>query len=230
MVMCSETSPPRLSFSHDLSELEVSPLNCDVPRRDTLLMESNSEFEFSISSSSHEFESSSADELFSNGVIIPTQIQKKPTTRRHTLLGEPPYTRLPPRPCSSSVEKTKKDNNIKEAPSRSFWGFGRSKSLNCDTKKSLNFSCSLLPRSNSTGLVPSPKRPNSKDSTKSFGGSSLYPVQKSASGKGYGGSYANGSWVSPVLNVPTPYISKGTASLFSFGSFLRAGKDKKSKN
>ncbi|XP_028800158.1 uncharacterized protein LOC114755445 [Neltuma alba] len=232
--MCSETSPPRLSFSNDLP---VSPINhhVDPPRRDASLMtmmDSNSEleFEFSITRNSFHSESSSADELFSNGVIVPTQIQNQPTTKKHTLRGEPPYTRLPPRPCSSPVEKTKKQST-REPHSRSFWGFARSRSLNCDTKKSLFSSSSSLPRSNSTGSATNPKRTNSRDNGKGHGGSSSYPVQKSGSGKAYGGSYyGDGLRVSPVLNIPTPCISKGSASLFNLGSILRARKVKKTKN
>ncbi|KAK4280793.1 hypothetical protein QN277_012368 [Acacia crassicarpa] len=235
MSMCSETSPPRLSFSNDLP---VSPINhhVDLPcRRDTSLMtmmDSNSEFEFEFNNTRNSVhsESSSADELFSNGIILPIQIQNQPTTKKHTLAGEPSYSRLPPRPCSSPVEKTKKQST-KESHSRSFWGFGRSKSMNCDTKKSLFSSSSSLPRSNSTGTATNPKGTNSRDYGKNHGGSSPYPVQKSGSGKGYGGSYyGDGLRVSPVLNIPTPYISKGTANLFNLGSFLRVGKAKKTKN
>ena len=252
--MRSETVPPRLSFSHDPSELKLLPVKDDVPRKDTLLLESNHDFEFSTSRSL-EFESSSADELFSNGVILPIQMQqeKTTTTRKHTRHGEPPYMKLPPRPCSPTLHKMKKDNikevsdvNVgyeKKAQSKSFWGFGRSKSLNCDTKKS--FMCSLPPmsRSNSTGSgsVANPKRTSSnkqQSASKALSSSSpsscsalnLYPGPRSPSGKSYGGSYANGLRVSPVLNVPTPYISKGSASLFGLGSFLRVGKVKKSKN
>lgn len=46
---------------------------------------------------------------------------------------------------------------------------------------------------------------------------------------GNGGAYGNGVRISPVLNVPPPYIAKGTTNLFGFGSFLRNGKDRKSK-
>ncbi|XP_061357567.1 uncharacterized protein LOC133301874 [Gastrolobium bilobum] len=244
--MCSQTSPPRLSFSHDLSELQVSPLKKDVPCRDTLMLDSNSEFEFSTSRIL-EFESSSADELFSNGVILPIQIQEKTTTRKHSHYVESPYTKLPPRPC---VDKVKKEtireildvssDHEKKSHSRSFWGFSRSRSLNCDTKKSLVFSLPLLSRSNSTGSVLNPKRMSSnkhptvaKSSSSSSSSScstlNWHPMQKSPSGKSYGGSYGNGFRISPILNVPTPYVSKGSANLFGLGSFLRVGKIKKSK-
>ncbi|TKY60938.1 hypothetical protein E2542_SST18043 [Spatholobus suberectus] len=241
--MCSETVLPRFSFSHDVSEI---PKKQDVPRKDAVLLESNHDFEFSTSRSL-EFESSSADELFSNGVILPIQMQqKRNTTRKHTLYGEAPYMRLPPLPCSPSVDKMKKesirDANAgycdKKTHSTSFWGFSRSKSLSCDAKKSLMCYSPPLSRSNSTGSVPYPKRVSStrqhSSAAKPLSSSSsstlnLYPLQRSHSGKSYRGSYANGLRISPVLNLPTPCISKGSVSLFGLGSFLRVGKAKKSK-
>ncbi|KAG4991989.1 hypothetical protein HKD37_09G026002 [Glycine soja] len=245
--MCSETSPPRLSFSHDLSELQVLPMKQGAPCRDTLLHDSNSDFEF-ITSTDLEFESSSADELFSNGVILPIQMQEKTTARKLTHHVESPHPKLPPRPCASSVDKVKKEtirelldvnsDNEKKPHSKSFWGFNRSKSLNCDTKKNLVCSSPLLSRSNSTGSVSNPKRVSSnkhpsaaKSSSSSYSFSTLnmYPMQKSPSGKSYGESYPNGLRINPVLNVPTPCVSKGSANLLGLGSFLRVGKVKKSK-
>ncbi|RDX97632.1 hypothetical protein CR513_19577, partial [Mucuna pruriens] len=246
--MCSETSPPRLSFSHDLSELQVSPMKQDGPCIDTLLLhDSNSDFEFITSTTSLEFESSSADELFSNGVILPIQVQDKTITRKLTHHVEPSHAKLPPRPCALSVDKVKKEtirelldvnsDHEKKPHSKSFWGFNRSKSLNCDTKKNLVCSIPLLSRSNSTGSVPNPKRVSSskhpslaaKSSSYSYSTLNMYPMQKSPSGKSYGGSYPNGLRINPVLNVPTPCVSKGSANLFGLGSFLRVGKVKKSK-
>lgn len=246
--MCSETStPPRLSFSHNLSEFHLQK---DVTCIETLLLDSNSDFEFNTCNIL-EFESSSADELFSNGVILP---------KKHTPLVKFNHTKLPPRPSISNVDKTKKEidhkpiliqtgpetvrellgassNNTKKHHSKSFWGFSRSKSLNCDTNKNLSFSSPLLHRSNSTGSAK--KSSSSKQTSTTRGKSSslhscsstlnLYPMQKSNSGKSYGGSYGNGHWISPVLNVPTPCVSKGSASFFRFGSILSVGKVKKNK-
>ncbi|QCD85329.1 hypothetical protein DEO72_LG2g5689 [Vigna unguiculata] len=246
--MCSEIVPPRFSFSHDVSGL---PKKQDASRKDTTtLVGSNHEFEFSTGRSL-EFESSSADELFSNGVILPLPVQmqqpKRNTTRKHTLYGESPYTRLPPLPCSS--DKTKKESIRevvdvngggcceKKTQSNSFWVFSRSKSLSCDRKKSFMSYSPPLSRSNSTGSVPplskrvsSTKHSSAKPlSSSSSSTLNLYPVQRSRSGKSYGGSYANGLWISPVLNLPTPCISKASAGFFGLGSFLRVGRAKKSK-
>ncbi|CAJ2676136.1 unnamed protein product [Trifolium pratense] len=221
--MCSEISSPRFYFSNDVSTMKNS--------RETLLLESNPDFEF-ITSTSIEFETSSADELFSNGVILPLQIQdnKKNITTSYKEQS-PPYTNLrPPRPFST---KTKKENIIREVQetnnteTSSFWGSKRSRSLNCETNKIFVSSSTPLPRSHSTGSAPNLKRTSSNRQQSSYSTlNNLYPMQKSSSGKSYG----NGFRISPVLNVPTNCFSKGGLSFFGFGSFLRVGKAKKKMN
>ncbi|KAK8521377.1 hypothetical protein V6N13_077486 [Hibiscus sabdariffa] len=213
--MCSETSP-RISFSHDLIQPTTEP---NVSRRDTMLLEPCPDFEFSIcSSSSFEQQYSSADELFANGMILPNVVKKREV---------PPVVSLPPRPKSATVEDSRKDMEEK-AQSKSFWGFKRSSSLNCDKKKSLICSIPLLSRSNSTGSVANPKRSWTKDSNK-HGNSMAYQFPQKPPLKKSNGNYAygNGVRISPVLNIPPPYISKGMVNLFGLGSLLRNGKVKK---
>ncbi|XP_022735401.1 uncharacterized protein LOC111288680 [Durio zibethinus] len=240
--MCSETGP-WVSFSHDLNESQ----------RDTMLLDSSSDFEFNICSSSFEQESSSADELFANGMILPVRLPKKQVAQKCEL---PVLISLPPQPKLSIAENSKNESmsqimpvnsDLEEKPrSKSFWGFKRSSSLNCGIKNSLICSLPLLSRSNSTGSVPDPKRSSIKDSNKhSSQKLSFISKTKSSSSsccsscnayqfphkphlkKSLGNSYGYGVRINPVLNVPTPYISKGTANLFGLGSFLRNGKDKK---
>ncbi|XP_042516894.1 uncharacterized protein LOC122091097 [Macadamia integrifolia] len=131
-----------------------------------------------------------------------------------------------------------------KASSKSFWRFKRSSSLNAGNgqRRSLICSLPLLSRSNSTGSSTNPKRqPLLKDTQKhshkpptptpakssSFSSSSSQsqkpPLKKNS------GSYGNGVRISPVLNIPPPYIAKGTASLFGLGSFFCGGKDKNKK-
>ncbi|XP_022754887.1 uncharacterized protein LOC111303106 [Durio zibethinus] len=256
--MCSETSP-RLSFSHDLGQADNLPIKLNESRRNTMLLESCSDFEFNICSSSFEQEYSSADELFANGMILPVRFQEKKVVHKCQL---PAVVSLPPCPKLSTAEDSKKESirqimlvnsDLEEKPkSKSFWGFKRSSSLNCDIKKSIICSLPLLSRSNSTGSVPNPKRSSMKDSnkhssqkllsismTKSSSSSSSSSCcsncnayqfhQRPPLKKNHGKSYGNGFRISPVLNVPPHYISKGTANLFGLGSFLRTGKDKKSR-
>ncbi|BFG33090.1 hypothetical protein CerSpe_193640 [Prunus speciosa] len=265
--MCSEASPPRLSFSLYLGQADVLPVGHNQPRRDTSLLDLNYDFEFSISGS-FRHESSSADELFSHGVILPMQprerVDEAPKRISNSEAGH--SASLPPLPSPPSNENQKKERvkevvmdmnsdhlELHKPPSKSFWGFKRSSSLNQDNKKSLLCSLPLLSRSNSTGSAPNPnpkkttfkqsssqKQSSNISMSKSFSYSSssssssnpYATLPRPPSKKGYNGSsyYGNGVRISPVLNVPSPYISKGTAKLFCLGSFLHpGGKDKKAK-
>lgn len=244
--MRSERSPPRLSFSHDPGQPEVGPIELKENQADSPLLDSD--FEFSISSSL-DHESCSADELFSNGILLPLQGKESFVSSEEIHRCEPrAVAPLPPRPC----EKSKKDFNVKEVKevnseqkkhvSKTFWGFRRSASLNSEGKRSLLRSLPLLSRSNSTGSASNPKRTMSKEASKhnsqkqgsrpfsrSSSSSSTYEMQqKPPLKKNYGGSH-NGVRISPVLNVPPPCISKRTENLFGLGSFLRDRKDTKNK-
>lgn len=253
--MCSETSPPRLSF--DL----IPAQDHHQPRGDMSLLDLNCDFEFSISTCSEQ-ESSSADELFSHGVILPIQPRDRVNLNfpsKQTQNKEIPcLNSLPPLPCSENSKKEKlKEVTVpssdhlleqnKPQSTKSFWGnFKRSSSLNCENKRSLLCSLPLLSRSNSTGSVSSQKRATSLKEVNKNNSSQKQPLismarssslssssssisnpytmmQKPPLKKNYGGSYGNGVRIIPVINVPPPYIPKGTAKLFGFG------KDRKSK-
>ncbi|XP_077211188.1 uncharacterized protein LOC143846598 [Tasmannia lanceolata] len=258
--MCSETSfssqscsmSPRISFSCDLSQTE----NISEPRLDTSLLDSSSpDFDFGITDPCEQG-SSSADELFFNGKIlpIPIQIQSKtshvftlPNTEIPLQKLNPPQSLLPPLPPlhddkKESLREILEINKQDEKPnSKSFWRFSRSSSFNCGGSSKKSLICSLPPllsRSYSTGST----NPKSKDACKSSQKPPLnsntkisWPSSKPPTplkknnfgGRNLYGSYNNGGVrINPVLNVPPPYISKGTTSLFSF--FLKDTKNKKS--
>ncbi|KAG2667455.1 hypothetical protein I3760_15G115700 [Carya illinoinensis] len=248
--MCSETSPPRLSFSHDVGQSEVLPIEHNLNRRDSSLLDPDFDFEFRIGSS-FEQETCPADELFSNGVLLPVQVKERIDAAKEIHRCEPrSRAPLPPLPCDNSSKKESmkevmimNSDLAQKHASKSFWGFRRSTSLNSDSKRSLLCSLPLLLRSNSTGSVSNPKRAALKDVHKqnslkqasnsmSRASSSSYAYamqQKPPLKKNYGGSL-NGVRISPVLNiVPPPYISKRTENLFGLGSLLRDRKDKRSK-
>ncbi|XP_022137549.1 uncharacterized protein LOC111008972 [Momordica charantia] len=243
--MCSETSSPRISFSHDLPG-DGSPPVDQHRRRDLTLLDSNLEFEFSISIE-HE-SSSSADELFSNGIILPIKIQ----SHKQSSPSEPPFrASLPPlAPTGNAKEAMKQITVVKNSASsdqfeqrasesKSFWGFKRSSSLNFESKRSSLCPLPLLSRSNSTGSVPNPKSKKSKDSQKQISqkqhSTSMRKLSPSSSSsfnqyainlkpqmnKTQGGVYGNYHCIGPVLNVPPKF--------FGLGSLLRCGKDRKSK-
>lgn len=248
--MCSETNP-RISFSNDLGEEDGSEIEQET-RRDTTLLGSNSDFEFSFCSSVTDYESSLADELFADGMILPVHAHR----HQHS-----PKVSLPPLPCpppnsNKSSKREVMDTKVSDSgspekpPSKSFWGFKRSSSLNYDIKKSLICPLPLLSRSNSTGSsVPCPKpEASSKDTNKqnsqkqqrlnsvakklSASSASTYVYtfpRKPPLKKNYSGSHGNGVKISPVLNMPPPYIAKGAANLFGLRSFFCNGKEKNRK-
>lgn len=242
--MCSEISSPRISFSYNLIGDGSLPMDqcVEYRRRDITLLDSNLDFEFNISI---EHESCCADELFSNGIILPIKIQSH--KQSHPSL--PP---LPP-PTENSkqitlVNSSSPDYHLKHrvSESKSFWGFKRSSSFNnFETKRISLCPIPLLSRSNSIGSFSNSKSKKCKDSQKqisqrhnsssmrkSSSPSSLslpppsslnqYPtILKPQMCKNPGGVYGNYHYIGPVLNVPPKF--------FGFGSLLVCGKDKKSK-
>ncbi|KAH7533274.1 hypothetical protein FEM48_Zijuj04G0113200 [Ziziphus jujuba var. spinosa] len=82
---CSEKSAdirvsPRISFSYDFCQSDiVVPAVSEEEQQHPPRSNSNIEFDFCVRES-FELESSSADELFSDGKILPTEIKKKITT------------------------------------------------------------------------------------------------------------------------------------------------------
>ncbi|KAG6584354.1 hypothetical protein SDJN02_18906, partial [Cucurbita argyrosperma subsp. argyrosperma] len=245
--MCSETSSPRISFSHNLpgDDSLLTDQHSEHGRRDLTLLDSNLDFEFNISI---QHESSSADELFSNGVIVPFKIE----SHKQSHPFEPPLTAsLPPLPPTENSKQTLVVNSTSSgqleqrgSESKSFWGFKRSSSLNFESKRASLCPLPLLSRSNSTGSVPNSKSKKCKDSQKQISQkqhstsnrklssswpsslplSSLnqYPTNlKPQMCRNPGGAYGKYHCIGPVLNVPPKF--------FGLGSILRCGKDRKSK-
>ncbi|XP_023550641.1 uncharacterized protein LOC111808723 [Cucurbita pepo subsp. pepo] len=178
--VCSEISTvgisPRISFSHDLNQADLLPSSsdCNRERLDLSLLESD--FDFCIGNLLRQ-DLSSADELFSNGKILPVEIKKSIEPNREVLkpIQSPPPSPVPPDPARNSVSSEKKSLkellsasfDADEKPqSKSFWQFKRSSSLNCESSKSRSLIRSLhfLSRSNSTGSALNPKsQSTSKD-------------------------------------------------------------------
>lgn len=239
---------PRISFSHDFCQSDnIIPVEQHPLRSNSTGLSSGIDFDFCVRES-FEQESSSADELFSDGKIVPAEIKKKVTRTKQIdqYVSHPP---LPP-PRSTSDSSTTKQESSKESSkeskgssneadgkqsSKSFWRFKRSSSSGSGYGRSLCPLPPLLSRSNSTGSVPNAKRAplsndgsNSKQSSHKH--SSMKASQSSASSsylkpplkKGSHGSYGNGVPISPVLNVHS-------ANLFGLGSMFSSGKDKNKK-
>ncbi|KAL9309044.1 hypothetical protein AtNW77_Chr1g0047711 [Arabidopsis thaliana] len=241
----------RISFSSDLGQSDKAPPPVIEPsgliRRDeTLLDSSNSDFEFHISNSFDPGDSSPADEIFADGMILPFHVTAASTVPKRLYKYElPPITSsLSPSPLSPQPLPTKhseKETNGRasgansdseaEKSSKSFWSFKRSSSLNCDIKKSLICSFPRLTRSNSTGSVTNSKRAMLRDvnnhrpsSRSSCCNAYQFRPQKHTGKKGEGGGSFS---VIPVLNGPSTF---GLGSILRHSNSKDKTKTKKKKN
>ncbi|KAK9115005.1 hypothetical protein Syun_021802 [Stephania yunnanensis] len=243
---------PRISFSHDLCQ-------SDVVRIEHLDQTISPDFDFCV----FEIESSTADELFSDGKLLPLEIKKQ----QPIISSQKPPIAPPSRQIDSKKESLKemieKSSKTEEKIGKSFWRFTRSSSCGNGYKKSLICSLPLLSRSNSTGSAPNPKRTtsatapllsqrssnkastiikssssssstssctsNSSSSSSSYSSYLQKPPLKKNQHHHHHHHHNNGIRISPVLNVPPPYISKGTVNLFGLGSLFCNGKDKAKK-
>lgn len=249
--LCTDNSSrgisPRISFSHDLNQSDIVPIEPHIPLKSSLI---DFDFDFCVSRRSYDQESSMADELFADGIILPIQIKRKNLPRKSksssssssSSLSSSSSSLLPPLPKPSvapyNVEtETSKETEEKQSNNKSFWKFGRSKSLNCGSICRRGFcSLPLLSRSKSTGSTASAKRsliskdePHHHHHHNNNGGlkvqtsqRNLYSSysQKPPLKKNYGSSFNSGVvQVSPVLNVTT-------CKILGFGSIFSNGKDK----
>ncbi|XP_027364790.1 uncharacterized protein LOC113871899 [Abrus precatorius] len=172
--VCSEISSagisPRISFSHDLKNTddEIVPVEDRHRGSDLCLLDSSSDFVFCITNGLAQ-QLSSADELFSNGKIVPTEI-KKVSNATHEPHQPPEPARSQPANTRCTEKKRLKEflsaasdeaeNEDEKPSSKYFWQFKRSSSLNFDTTRGngLIRSLQFLSRSNSTGSAPNPKQ------------------------------------------------------------------------
>ncbi|KAI9088631.1 hypothetical protein K1719_029745 [Acacia pycnantha] len=178
---CSDTPStrmsPRISFSHDLKKSDDE--DHGERKSDLCLLDSGSDFVFCVAGGfSHQI--SSADELFSNGKIVPLQLHsviRSPIQTHQSLRSSHLRSQSQSQPSSSSrcsgkkmlkeflSEDTEEEEDEEEEEVRvsfkSLWQFRRSSSLNCDTttrERGLIRSLQFLSRSNSTGSVLSPTK------------------------------------------------------------------------
>lgn len=239
--LCSEncgvaTMSPRISFSHDFSQSDVIPVEQNPFRSNSSGMNSSFDFDVCVRDSLEQ-ESSSADELFSDGKMLPTEIKKKKAPLKQK---DQPQLHLPHQEAvreNASASKKSKNDEVDEKQSsnnnKSFWGFKRSSSCGSGGYGRSLCPLPLLSRSNSTGSTsPSVKRmplssmkQNShKHTSSSTRPSQSHPLcpnsyQKPPLKKSHG-SYGNhGVRVNPVLNVPS-------ANLFGLGSIFSSNRDK----
>lgn len=236
---------PRISFSHDLNLSDVVP----VEQRRSLGSNSTGrnpsiDFDFCTRESIDQ-DSSSADELFLDGKLLPIEIKPKPPLRsKGKTIQQPRENHHPGPPKNPQERKATGSNNgdraYEKQNSKSFWKFKRSNSLNCGSGYARTLCpIPLLSRSNSTGSAASSSIKNSGLSKESHlhkqhsvkhhqSGAvpkpSLPPplstgYQKPPLRKGHG-PHASGIHVNPVLNVPS-------GNLFGLGSIFSCKNNKK---
>ncbi|KAJ0242953.1 Uncharacterized protein HA466_0202090 [Hirschfeldia incana] len=256
---------PRISFSRDFCQsdaipVEKRPLRSSSNSKPSSL-NSSVDFDFCIpggvtSGESFDQGSWSADELFRNGKILPTEIKKKkkpespPAEKRKpgkkasdTGSPEPskPDTRKPRKPVGDDEDDVVV---TEEKPStKSFWGFKRSSSLNCGSSYGRSLCpLPLLNRSNSTGSTSSkPKQSSRKHTTEhiklqqssslsssSSCSSSNSSFQKPPLKKNYGGYSYGGHGSGTRVSPVINMVPSG--NLFGLGSiFSGNGRDKNKK-
>ncbi|KAL2457567.1 hypothetical protein Fot_56231 [Forsythia ovata] len=219
---------PRISFSHDLSQTDVVPVEQYIGSSSS----SSVDFDFCVFRETFEQESSSADELFFNGKILPIEIKKRLAPAVPSKRPAPPVSPPPPvydhiLDSSKNSKKIPTESEEKQNSSKSFWRFKRSTSLNCGSGYARTL-CPLpiLSRSNSTGSASSSKRSSVKQSqslsTNSNTTTTTTTHQRPPLKKNHASNYANinGIRINPVLNVPPANL---------FGSIFSSGKDKNRK-
>ncbi|KAL3844885.1 hypothetical protein ACJIZ3_002288 [Penstemon smallii] len=228
---------PRISFSHDLSQTDVVPVEQYIRSSSPSAID----FDFCVFRESFDQESASADELFFDGKILPIEIKKRLSPPKKAAALPPPSPPLPP-PPRPQIQESKKipiseseeKQSFTKSSSSSFWGFKRSSSLNCGSGYGRTLCpLPLLSRSNSTGSANSANKRSSvsnnqkqnllknsapNSSVKQTAYSSKPPLKKNPSH----GFHGNGVKFNPVLNVPS-------ANLFRLGSIFSSSKDKSRK-
>ncbi|KAG8384095.1 hypothetical protein BUALT_Bualt04G0082400 [Buddleja alternifolia] len=229
----SVTMSPRISFSHDISQNDTVPVEQYIRSGSS----SSIDFDFCVFRESFDQESSSADELFFDGKILPIEIKRRLAPSRRAAEPPPPPplplpqsplppSRPPPPPLIQKTTETEEKQTYNNK-STSFWRFKRSSSLNCGSGYGGSLCpLPLLSRSNSTGSSASGKRTSISNNQKqnllkkqSQSSSSTTHQKPPLKKNSYASYNYNGVKINPVLNVPP-------ANLFGLGYIFSGGKDK----
>lgn len=236
----SLVSSPRISFSHYLNNTNT------VPMIEPPLFDFHFDFNFCIGNNFANL--SSADDIFSNGKILPVEIKNHVTPPNETQQCE--ATSAFENPNEGTKKKKLKEflrsefDDAVEDPKplpKSFWNYSRSSSLNAETfrSKALLRSLQFLSRSNSTGSSLNLKQTKNNQKQNSSKQSPVAALNSRSlpysSGHGYPyaspkrtppsmknfRSNSNGVGVrfSPVLNIPYSCIGIDKGSVTSLFGF-----------
>ncbi|URE48711.1 hypothetical protein MUK42_15370 [Musa troglodytarum] len=227
---------PRISFSHDV-DLPQTDANRRLDASLPLEVSAPSDFDFSLAIDALSHDPSLADDLFSDGKLLPLPIKNPPSSSRPSApVAAPPATATRRRNRDSLREvmagpEANGSGIGRASPPTPFWRFRRSSSVGYGSSRSSLCPFPLL-RSKSSGSS-STQRPNAKPGITDSGYSSAGIGKGSSSPFGelfrkganepktkvyyYSGnsrrSYgSNAVRISPILNVPTP----GSGSIFDY--------------
>ncbi|XP_020574196.1 uncharacterized protein LOC110020436 [Phalaenopsis equestris] len=229
--VCSAS--PRISFSHGIPN--GSAAGGESQRADGFLPleQGEGDFNFSIGFPISADHSSNADELFSNGKILP--FFKNPSPADKKLHGPQPRLVLDRRgslrelidySTGSSDDSASTASEIRGTGRRSFWRFGRSSSVGSVLDPGPIFSFSLN-RCKSTGSFPNPARRQQQVAGTMVGNLKLR--SNSNQKKTYyfsgsqRGSHGGAIRINPILNVPAPIITTGGGGGGGGGSGASSG-------
>ncbi|CAI8613386.1 unnamed protein product [Vicia faba] len=238
---------PRISFSQDFSQTDAIPVEQHPFRSNSSGLNSSIDFDFCVNQSLN-LESSSAEELFSDGRILPAEIKKKkpPLKQPLTTQSSPPNPPLNPSYSSCNNDSNGKimrkeskylNDEVCEkqsSSSKSFWSFKRSSSCGSGYGRSL-CPLPLLSRSNSTGSTSSV---NKRNSMSKDGISIKQNSQKHSSSTRLSNSSGSNSYLKPPLNKShgshgsvrvNPVLNVPSANLFGLGSIFSNNRDKSKK-
>lgn len=197
----NSSSTPRISFSYDFLQSDVVPIEQRPLRSNSSGLNSSLDFDFCVRESFNQ-ESSSADELFSEGKILPTdQIKKKTsssttattTNSNHASVVEPIKLVSDDQevaqaqddqtfPQSQGIRDETNNKGGLKSESKSFWRFKRSSSCGSGYGRTL-CPLPLLSRSNSTGSADESKPINISRNTVNKASKQNYSQKYSASTK-----------------------------------------------
>lgn len=243
---------PRISFSYDFCHSNAIPVEQHLSRSNSSGLNNPSfDFDFCVRETFDQ-ESSSADELFSDGRLLPSEIKKKKKTKKDFPLKQTDHQfpkSLPAQTVRENALATKVSNpeRLKEEADgekqghnhKSFWRFKRSKSYGTGYGRSL-CPLPLLSRSYSTGSTsPSTSSVKKNMSVSKEGKSNNNNAQKlhASSARSSSSSSGHNSYLKPPLkksqtasygNNGVPVIlNVPSANLFGFASiFSSRSKDK----
>ncbi|XP_041007811.1 uncharacterized protein LOC121252292 [Juglans microcarpa x Juglans regia] len=247
---------PRISFSHDFCQSDVlvpvESRHHDL-RSNSSGLSTSIDFDFCVHRESFGQESYAADELFSDGKILPTEIKKEITPMKQT---DDQFGSCPPLPPPRAMREISKQESAMESKgagrtevnhdqkqsSKFFWRCTRSTSSCGSGYRRISF-CPLPPllsRSNSTGSAANLKRPplsndaqNSKQNTSTSQKHASIKASQSWASKGYLKKpplkKGHGLCANAHVPISPAILNVPTAYSFGFGLFFSSGKDHKSR-